>query len=289
MRSREVEAHPIIVSLRALLPRSSTLRPSTKEALSNFGANLILDLYDSIWEYGGESLGEDEAKSGSEPSAETVHTVSRAVPPAPQQDPPGRASNQWPAEHELYLQANYKRLSTKEIADHLGRSYYATRAKARSLGITKENCRRWSASDIATLEKQYPAGVSLHQIAKDLGRSVVAVRFKVSMLGIHRQTDDPDFPVQGERWTDAEIDYIREHCSDSLVDVAAALGRSAKAVELKYSQHGIARRRQQTAEIRDRDATIIRLRTSGVRVAQIAERLGLSQSIVQRVCYQKRS
>jgi biotin operon repressor len=91
--------------------------------------------------------------------------------------------NQWSSEEIAFLEANYQKLTYKEIAEKLGRSENAVACKLSQLKLKKE--RRWTAEEIEFLKQNY-IRLSVKEIAEKLGRTLEAVRAMAKRLKITR-------------------------------------------------------------------------------------------------------
>jgi hypothetical protein len=79
----------------------------------------------------------------------------------------------WTSEEIAFLEANYQKLTAKEIAEKLGRSESAVECKLSQLKLTRE--RRWTKEEIEFVKQNY-SRLSAKEIAEKLGRTVEAVR-----------------------------------------------------------------------------------------------------------------
>lgn len=91
----------------------------------------------------------------------------------------------WTDEELDFIEKNYGKISTLEIANHLGRSISGIYRRALYLGLAKTK-REYSSEDILFLRNNRNT-MKIETIAKRLGRSKVSIRQKVRKLGIKKQ------------------------------------------------------------------------------------------------------
>lgn len=99
--------------------------------------------------------------------------------------PGGRA---WTATESAYLLLHYRKKPTRDIAEHLQRSYHAVTHQAQFLGVAKKTGQktRWSDSDLAYLKK-FAGAKTVKLMATHLDRSCGAVRHKLLGIGLSRK------------------------------------------------------------------------------------------------------
>lgn len=264
-----VHSQPISELASALcnaLPPISDLSERTRDALSNLGASIVLDLY--------------EAVQGKHLADATVVRQQSAPPPRKKEQQPNFLSDRWTVGDIEHLRANFSRHSLQQLSAELGRTTHAIVQKASKLKLTRDPIPKpWSEADIHYLQMHY-ATESQASIAARLGRTVSSISNKARKLGLYQYS--PDLPQNGALWGDDEVEYLRGHQNDDIADVAAKLGRSIKAVYKKYCDVGIPRGHSNPAK-NERDARIKQLRSKGLTRAQISERLGVSGAIVSKV------
>lgn len=93
-----------------------------------------------------------------------------------------RASS-WSPEDEQFLRDNYRKMTYREMAKHLGRGEKAVKSRAAVLGIRKN--RQWSSEDLQTLIDLYP-DTPTRQLANRLGYGLTAVYGMAKKLGLKK-------------------------------------------------------------------------------------------------------
>lgn len=255
MSVRTHEPNGIISALLAALPPSEQLTTRTREALASLGATLVFDLYEMV--RGGPAV--------------IKATAAKA------EKKPNLLADRWSKADIAFLRENCLKMSLPDIASKLGRTAKAVEIKAHKLELKRNRISHWSTSDIDYLKKNFSM-MPLRELASALGRTGPAVDCKARKLGLF--SFDAEQPQQGARWSDGEIDYLREHNGDDPADIAAALGRSVHSVYAKFAALRISRKRV-SEEIRARNSRISELRSKGLKNAQIRERLGVSDAVIR--------
>jgi len=95
----------------------------------------------------------------------------------------------WTREEIEFLREYYGKIPAREIAEKLGRTPGAVRAKARVLGLSELRARPWTREEIETLKRLY-GEVRQRELGKILHRSEHAVRTKLYELGLTYTTKD---------------------------------------------------------------------------------------------------
>lgn len=190
----------LVAAMVAALPPLTSLTDRTKNALSNLGAALALDLYETI--------------RGATPSQTPIASDTEVRP--------NFLADRWTDKEIQFLRANLRRLSFRKLAEELGRTERAVLQKAAKLKLKKGIlANAWNATETQYLMQHY-ATSKLSEIAKKLGRSPGSVSCKVQKLGLARY--DSETPQSGAPWTKEEMQYLREHSKDDIADVASKLG-----------------------------------------------------------------
>lgn len=105
-----------------------------------------------------------------------------------------RRVNSWSEEDETLLRDSYRNLSHKQIAELLGRSVLAVKARIGVLGIGES--RRWTAEKLQTLRDRYP-DTPTQQLADDLGYGLTAVYRMANVLGLQKSEAFKTSPLSG--------------------------------------------------------------------------------------------
>lgn len=251
-----------VTQLLSQLPPSDRLSGRMQDALSQLGTALVMEFYDAL-----------------RACPLDPHSTSHANSP-PTSANGNLSADRWSNDEILFLRKSINRRPFPEIAASLGRTQKAVQLKAKKLGLRKGvSGNPWRPRDVNYLNKHY-ASQTVAEIARKLGRTSASVSNKALKLGLVRF--QPELPAHRAVWTDAEVAYLRDHADDDLAEVAAALGRSMRAVSMKCHVEGI-RRTKVDADKEARNAKILELRAKGLKPAQISERLGVSASIVSAV------
>ena len=90
------------------------------------------------------------------------------------------------AAEDAYILSNAADPDWRAIANHLGRSYYGVRKRAKALGIALRKCARWSPQEDAVLLAA--RGRRLEDVAAELGRNVSECSSRARVLGIRSWT-----------------------------------------------------------------------------------------------------
>lgn len=110
-----------------------------------------------------------------------------------------------------------------------------------------------------------------------------------------------DYPVAGERWTEAEVEYLGEHYRGTpSVDLSASMGRSPAAIRMKAWTLGLSSVRQpgpRTTQRRlvdiwreqeRRAGQYLMALSEGVPARQVAARFNVTKNAVIGTCYRYR-
>lgn len=99
-----------------------------------------------------------------------------------------------------------------------------------------------------------------------------------------------EYPVSGERWIEAELDYLRAHYCGNSIELSAAMGRTPKAITAMAQKLGLQKARvplppkRPMAEIRkhqeERAELYIAARKNGMSWGQVADKFGLPKGAV---------
>lgn len=150
----------------------------------------------------------------------------------------------WLESEDNFLKENYSKMSNGQLADKLGRSYYATQGRLVYLGIKREKKQQktptktanppWSDSQDDYI-KTYYNGSNASFISKVLGRtrsSVISRAYRLNRrAGLH-------VPIKG--WTEQEEQYMLDHYKFKRnKDIAQHLGKTARSVEEKARRMGL--------------------------------------------------
>ncbi len=183
----------------------------------------------------------------------------------------------WTLTENRTLRGHYDAgVSLRLIADRLGRSESAVRARRRALGISpRDRVREWTSTEDTQLRASSASGVPVGAVAQRLGRPAEQVRRRRRRLMGSGPSPRP--------YSAAEDDRLRNGWADgaSLDALARGLGRSAGSVRLRAQKLGLhrppGRRRWLPAE----DAILRDGYEQGLSCAQIAVQLpGRSEGTV---------
>jgi hypothetical protein len=172
-------------------------------------------------------------------------------PPDPRHAPAAgdgaRAGWPWSEAETALLRAQWPAgVPTAAIAAALGRSTMAVRQRALLLGLRRPSGRAiagrpWTADDLAQLRQRWLAGEPAADIAAALDRTSKAIRMKARKLALpRRQSGGGGRP----RWTAPERDHLRRQWQAGIpvAEIAAALGRTSKAIREAARRLGLPRR-----------------------------------------------
>ncbi len=143
-----------------------------------------------------------------------------------------RSGIPWNREETTVLRELYADHSDRELALRLGRSEWAVRGKARSLGLVHQenpthraprNSRPWSDTEVRLLTELYET-TPYEEIADLIGRTRNAVHLKAEKLGLRKM----DF------WSEEGDRLLAEYHKSLPYDkVAELLGRTVAAVKIR--------------------------------------------------------
>ena len=128
----------------------------------------------------------------------------------------------WSIRETEYLEKNYGKRPTHEIAGYLGRSLPAVRAMALKLGIGRKGVMPWSPAEVAVVKKYYTHGEGIALVRTLLPhRDKESIRKQAAKAGV---TD-----VRG--WHSDAVAFLTAHYGDMPVeDIAVTLNKSVSAV-----------------------------------------------------------
>lgn len=164
-----------------------------------------------------------------------------------------------------YLENNYGKIASEEIAKYLKRSSNSIRHKAHRMGLAEKR-NFWDEDEEIYLEYfALEKDSNLEVAAEFLGRSVNAVQLHLNLIRKGRK----DYYVS-RVWTSQEDEYIKKHHkSYSYRIIGHNLNRSHKAVTERAVQLGL--RKKQSLEAMDKE--IRQLAIDGICPADIARML----------------
>lgn len=90
----------------------------------------------------------------------------------------------WTDQQDKTLKKYYKKMTHKELADKLGRSFYSIMNRLCALGLT--NGSLWTKKDIELLKKEFKKGTKVNKIAKLLGKKEMTCYYKIKTLRLNR-------------------------------------------------------------------------------------------------------
>ncbi|HEX7783432.1 MAG TPA: hypothetical protein VF509_11560 [Sphingobium sp.] len=103
----------------------------------------------------------------------------------------------WTAEEEARLRADYGKVSTRAIAENLGRGVRAVLYHANRMGLTHGFMRAFSADEDRAIGNAWTHGVSMVDVAQALGRDPAVVGKRAARIGC--RFSDPARPARGPR------------------------------------------------------------------------------------------
>ena len=92
----------------------------------------------------------------------------------------------WTEKELAFMRENYGRMPAREMAEAAGRSYIATKQKARKMGLAaRRNKSAWTKEEMAILREHYRGTLeSKKKVAKLTGRTVSAVKTRACVMGV---------------------------------------------------------------------------------------------------------
>lgn len=144
-----------------------------------------------------------------------------------------RVTTRWSPEEVTLLKDMHGRVCSQDIGYLLERTRASVASMLYSLGFRDPHSHiacRWTEDEKAFLVKNHRV-LTNQQIADQLGRTRGAIRVKIRALRLSGQVGKPGSP---QKWTGAEETYLLlAWQTDSLRDIAAALGRTVPAIRLR--------------------------------------------------------
>ncbi|EKZ5287251.1 hypothetical protein REV77_004899 [Klebsiella aerogenes] len=121
-----------------------------------------------------------------------------------------------------FVEKNYGKLPTQQIADFLGRGIPAIRAMALKLGVGRTGAKPWSPAEIEVVKKYYSHGAGVVMVQTLLPhRDKESIRKQAAKAGV---TDARD-------WHPDAIKFLKEHYGHMDVeDIATTLNKTVSAV-----------------------------------------------------------
>jgi len=143
--------------------------------------------------------------------------------------------SRWRREEVKFLLDNFDRMSLKDLARELGRSYESVKAKSRSLGLKKMQYRKWTKEEIEFLRENADK-MTIKEMAQRLGRSYEITVRTFRYLNLRGKGQ--------RRWTPEEERILREEFSKGtpLKEIAEKLDRSYDSIKGKISSLNLKRR-----------------------------------------------
>jgi hypothetical protein len=165
--------------------------------------------------------------------------------------------------------------------------YRIGRRRFSGSGTGRTLLRRWTRKEDRTLAVRRRETNKV--LAAALGRTQRAVENRLVRLGLQRfkrsRRYDSEFPIAYEIWDACEVAWLRRHKDADPVALSIDLGRSPQAILEMCRKLGIRRKWYKTRAARRREARrtladrVRRLRESGLKNWQVAERLGLEPEV----------
>jgi predicted transcriptional regulator len=147
----------------------------------------------------------------------------------------------WKKKEMEFLMKNYPQMTTREIAEKLGRSVSAVRDKIAKLGIAKYPTRKWSVEEEDYLKENHRK-MRLKDIAYILGRTVSAVKDRVKDLGMAKkkkkklpQKQSAIVTFKHESGASALFDF-----TDKVCYISFGGNGNSRTIRLKDYTHGVA-------------------------------------------------
>jgi integrase len=142
----------------------------------------------------------------------------------------------WSKEEIKYLKKNHAHMSSKQLAQQLGRRWASVRNKLHHLNLNAAKSDMfWSKARESKLLRLFKAGKTTPELAMAVGSTQVAIRSKLKHMGVWKQMRP------GPRaWTQDEINTILFKCEKySMKDLCKALDRPYYVVRRKMRQMGV--------------------------------------------------
>lgn len=150
--------------------------------------------------------------------------------------------SRWGISEMDFVEKNYGKLPTQQIADFLGRGIPAVRAMALKLGVGRTGAKPWSPAEIEVVKKYYSHGAGIVMVQTLLPhRDKESIRKQAAKAGV---TDVRD-------WHPDAIKFLKEHYGHMHVeDIAITLNKTVSAVRNRATvlKLGKARLRKWTPE-----------------------------------------
>ncbi len=139
----------------------------------------------------------------------------------------------WSKAEINYLKKNHAHMSSKQLAQQLGRRWASVRNKLHHLNLNAAKSEMfWSKARESKLRRLFQAGMATDELAKAVGSTPVAVRSKLKHMGIWKQMRPGPKP-----WTSADMSTLLFKCEKySMKDLCEALGRPYYVVRRKMRQ-----------------------------------------------------
>ncbi len=128
-----------------------------------------------------------------------------------------------------FVEKNYGRMETSEIAEHLGRTPASVMSTACNLRVQVKKNEPWTEAEKEIVRDYYAKG-SDHVMARLPGRTRKTINWMAKKLGI----------VSGRSWTRKEVSLLKKYYPVRGTAVADLLpGRTQEAVKIKACEMGI--------------------------------------------------
>lgn len=137
----------------------------------------------------------------------------------------------WTIRDIKFIEENYGKLPTKDIAATLGRSISAVRKIAHSSGVGKAASLPWTDAERALIREHYDRGPDRVHLMLP-GRTKLAINSQASKMG-----------VTNSDWSDEERQYLKKHYGSMPTNqIAATLGRSISGLRSVVQGMGLGRK-----------------------------------------------
>lgn len=139
----------------------------------------------------------------------------------------------WTIAEIKFVEDNYRKTTSKDIGESLGRSAGAVRQIAGRLGLTKAHPPKWTEEEHSLISMYYDKGEGITLLQSLLpGRTKFAICIQASLLG-----------VTTSQWNTEERQYLAKHYGNTPThEIAATLGRSILGLRAIVGEMGLGKR-----------------------------------------------
>ncbi|MCU6243895.1 hypothetical protein [Enterobacter asburiae] len=143
----------------------------------------------------------------------------------------------WTIAEIKFVEENYRKTTSKDIGELLGRSAGAVRQIAGRLGLTKVRPPDWTEKEHEWINMYYDKGKGIAYLKSLMPeRTEFAIRIQASLIG-----------VTNPSWSNSDRQYLEmHHGSVPISKIATVLGRSTGSVASMVSKMGLAKRPETT-------------------------------------------